>query len=347
MFNLHLEDYCPKKYLSCFTFLKGRLLVLRPYLRTRIIVFTLVLTLSGCDRDPAPITVVSMNIRADYGQDTISPWETRKPLVSWFLRNKNPDIAGLQEVTKSQLISLKLDLPQYSVAGEGRSGPNDPGEFNPIFFNTEKFSLLAKSQFWLSENPENIGSVGWDSYYPRIVTWVKLKNKTSGHIFFVFNTQFSQTGQKAREESAKLMILKIKTIADNTPVLLTGDFNVSTSNEIYKILTGNYNGFYQLNDSYSIAENEPTGSPFTYHGFSDTEGEKTEYIFVNGHFSVLTHETVTVKHNGIFISDHNPIVVRLKFTTKRRSKRGPPMQIPSYTLSASKHLNTPALQDTH
>jgi endonuclease/exonuclease/phosphatase family metal-dependent hydrolase len=282
---------------------------------------------------------MSLNVRADYGQDTISPWETRKPLISWFLLNKAPDIIGLQEVTKSQLISLKLDLPQYTVAGEGRSVSNDPGEFNPIFFNSDKFSLLAKSQFWLSENPENVGSIGWDSYYPRIVTWVKLKNKTSGHIFFVFNTQFSQTGQKAREESAKLMILKIKTIADNTPVLLTGDFNANNTNEVYKILTANYNGFYQLNDSYEITENDPTGSAFTYHGFSDKEGEKTEYIFVNGHFSVLNHETIMVKHNGIYLSDHNPIVVRLKFSSKRRPKRGPPMQIPSYNLSTSGRIS--------
>ncbi len=44
-------------------------------------------------------------------------------------------------------------------------------------------------------------------------------------------------GTTARREAAKLVVQRIREIAKGAPVILTGDFNVDQTNEIYRIFT--------------------------------------------------------------------------------------------------------------
>lgn len=56
--------------------------------------------------------------------------------------------------------------------------------------------------------------------------------------FYVFNVHFDHQGVIARKESSKLILAKIKTIAGQSPALLTGDLNGSRESEWYQN-TGN------------------------------------------------------------------------------------------------------------
>ena len=70
---------------------------------------------------------------------------------------------------------------------------------------------MAGETFWLSESPE-MASRGWDAALNRIVTWVHLQDRKSGKEFFHFNTHFDHKGREARENSARLILDKIKEI---------------------------------------------------------------------------------------------------------------------------------------
>jgi endonuclease/exonuclease/phosphatase family metal-dependent hydrolase len=129
------------------------------------------------------------------------------------------------------------DMPEYSWFGvcrtDGSTNPVPDGEFSAILYRKDRFELLDGNTFWLSETPEEKGSVGWDAALPRIVTWVKFKDKQTGKVFFHFNTHFDHIGVVARNESAKLLKQRAHSIAGDTPVIITGDFNCGENEQPY------------------------------------------------------------------------------------------------------------------
>ena len=66
------------------------------------------------------LKVISYNIRYNNPNDGINVWENRKSTITKFLIDENPDFAGLQEVTFSQLSFLTESLKNYSFIGVGR-----------------------------------------------------------------------------------------------------------------------------------------------------------------------------------------------------------------------------------
>ncbi len=68
------------------------------------------------------LKVLSYNIRYNNPNDGVNHWENRKQTIANFINEENPDFAGLQEVTHSQLDFLlsnflfQLDgMHQWSV----------------------------------------------------------------------------------------------------------------------------------------------------------------------------------------------------------------------------------------
>jgi endonuclease/exonuclease/phosphatase family metal-dependent hydrolase len=288
----------------------------------RILFTIFILAVTACTNSNKDLSVMSFHIKQRSLVDGVNSWENRKPLVLWLLKDKEPDIIGFQVVDKNQLVNLLFDLPQYRYVGDGSNGELDPGPFNPIFFKKDEFDLIAKSQFWLSENPELQGSKGWDSDESNIVSWVKLRNRNSGHIFFVFNTCFSELSSESRLKSAKLILQKINMIADNAPVIVTGTINETPQDSAYHILTGNYEKHFPLWDSETIAEITPDEPTYTYNAFSESTQLKRDYILVNGYLNVNEFMFFPSKKGKVFISNHYPIMVNLTFNSQIESKDG-------------------------
>ncbi|MCU4156455.1 endonuclease/exonuclease/phosphatase family protein [Carboxylicivirga sp. A043] len=276
-----------------------------------------------CTNEDNSVKVMSFNIRYSNPEDGINAWTNRKGLVYDFLDDKQPDIIGFQEVLKSQLDDLSNELIDYEYIGVGRDDGRESGEFVPVFYAKDKFELLASSHFWLSETPEIAGSKSWGAVLPRIVTWLQLKDKNNGYIFYVFNTHFSHVSAFARNESAILLLNKIKTIAGKAPVVLMGDFNAQPSERMYSTLTDNWEGYLQLWDTrYLPIENDEANFQ-TFNGFKhETPEVVIDHIFTNGFFDVKSFSTHHVIKNDVFISDHYPIMAQLDFRLNRRSELG-------------------------
>ena len=94
-----------------------------------------------------------------------------------------------------------------------------------VFFKKERFELLEMGQFWLSETPNVPASESWNVSLPRMVTWVRMKDKKIGKEFYFLDTHFAHRGQdeQARTESAKVIAAFIQKLPANLPLLLTGD----------------------------------------------------------------------------------------------------------------------------
>ena len=141
-----------------------------------------------------------------------------------MIKSYDPDILSTQEGLKWQVSDLEERLPDWEYYGVGRESGKTKGEYVAIFFKKDKFDLLDKGTFWLSETPDEV-SKGWDAAEYRIASWVILKEKATGKVFAVLNTHYDNRGRNAIFQSSLLIAERLKTIAKDIPVIVTGDFN--------------------------------------------------------------------------------------------------------------------------
>lgn len=270
--------------------------------------------LVGCaPQKTSHVRLVTFNLRYDNPGDSLNAWQYRKDSVCSFIRARQFDVLGMQEVLDHQLKELLANLPGYASVGVGRDDGKMQGEYAPILYRTDKYDLLDNNTFWLCENPDSVGKLGWDAACTRIATWAKLKDKATGKEFLVVNTHFDHVGTEARRNSALLIIDQIKGIAGNLPAMLTGDFNVSEEWEAYKTITSNE---FVLKDAWKIA-GQTSGVGYTFHDFGrqpETEREKIDFIFVTPQVKVTDAEVVlSALTDSTYLSDHNPHVANIEF----------------------------------
>lgn len=267
--------------------------------------------LAGCSggSEKNSIKVMTLNLRYNNLQDSINAWPNRANQVCDFLISEKPDIVGMQEVLWNQYEVLDSVLSDYASAAVGRDDGVRGGEMNPVFFRKERFDMVRTITFWLSDTPEVPGSKGWGASLPRIVTWMELVDKKTHSHFFNFNTHFAHDSDTARVMSAEILMRCVDSIAHGDPFIITGDFNMLPSSEGYSILTGPDESVPLLKDTYFITEKGPSGPDYTFNGFSDKPGKgRVDYIFVRNGMKVLNHRTAVKKENGVYISDHWPVV---------------------------------------
>jgi len=256
------------------------------------------------------VKVMTFNIRYDNPEDGINRWDNRKELVTSTLFSISPDIFGMQEVLKRQLDYLWDNLPGYRSVGVGRDDGKTAGEYVPIFYKYDRFTLLDQGTFWLSTIPLDTGSVGWDAALTRICTWGKFLDKTSGLKFYFLNTHFDHMGDTARSESAWLILDFIKRETNGLPVILTGDFNSSIEDKPYSVLTDPEEGLSDVCQSGNFSKSCNEG---TFNGFgSEKNPDRIDMVFYKGRWEVNSYEVLKIKDGEMFISDHWPVVVTLK-----------------------------------
>ena len=258
-------------------------------IRKTILTFTLCLVALAIGAQS--LYVGSYNIRNKNADDAGkgNAWEQRGPVLAKQIEFEHPDIFGTQEVLKEQLDDLEAWLPEYDHIGVGREDGVHGGEHEAIFYDHNRLRLIDHGDFWLSETPDRPG-LGWDAACTRICTWGCFKDSKSKMKFFFFNLHMDHVGIVARREAAKLVVSRIAEIAQGKPVMLTGDFNVDQTNEIYSTFTTSP----LLKDSYEharvrFAENG------TYNAFDpDLKTEsRIDHIFVSPAFIVERYAVMT------------------------------------------------------
>lgn len=281
--------------------------------------------------------VGTYNIRNKNQGDSINGnvWTKRCQVICDQLNFEQPDIFGTQECFIWQIRDMERQLDGYAHIGVAREDGKEDGEHSAIFYKTDRIKLLRHGDFWLSETPDKPG-LGWDAACTRICTWGQFKDLQSKLKFYYFNLHMDHVGVVARREAAKLVVSKIKEIAGTTaPVILTGDFNVDQTDEIYQIFT--QSGI--LKDSYEYARLRFAENG-TFNDF-DTElltDSRIDHIFVSPRFRVDRYGVLTNgywtekdvatseqksgnapqeisfrKHVRRAPSDHYPVLARIKW----------------------------------
>lgn len=287
----------------------------------------------------AQLLVGSYNIRYKNGGDSVkgNVWEKRCQVICDQVNFMAPDIFGTQEVLHGQLMDMLALLDGYDYIGVGRDDGKTQGEYEAIFYKRDCLRLLDQGHFWLSQTPDQPG-LGWDAACVRICTWGKFARQTAtdDEAFYFFNLHMDHVGVVARREAAKLIVARIREIAQGAPVIVTGDFNVDQTNEIYSIFVDS--GL--LKDSYQAARlrfaengtfNSFDGDLYTSsridHVFVSPETQVDAYaVMTNGYWTPSLDAGSMIKGHDApqeigfsrytrrLPSDHYPIFVRLKGT---------------------------------
>lgn len=267
----------------------------------------------------AALNVMTFNIRYPNPDDGFNYWPKRKELAASMIRFHEADIVGLQEAFRSQLDDLTGMLPGYEWFGlcrtDGSTAPDPDNEFSAILFRTDRLERLDGATFWLSPTPDEVASKGWDAALPRIVTWAKFRERSTGRAFYHFNTHFDHRGEQARVESARLLVRKVAEIAGNEPVVITGDFNTTETSEPYQLLTDRSNKS-ALTDALTVSETPhhgPMGTWTNSFQFPGVPGRRIDFVFIKNQVQVLKHANLSDSWSGRLPSDHLPVLARIAF----------------------------------
>ncbi|MCO6043796.1 endonuclease/exonuclease/phosphatase family protein [Aeoliella sp. ICT_H6.2] len=271
-------------------------------------------------RAAEPMKVMTFNIRYDGGNRRLPPRETawsadsgpnRRDMVLEVIDKAAPDLLGLQEVRPNQLEDLKQHLSDYEVYSVGRDDGKNAGEHCTIFYRRDRFERVDDGTFWLCETPEKPGAKHPQAACPRIASWVHLKDHQNDNMQFVFlDMHWDHVGGEARQFAAELIADRLAAMDSVDRVILCGDTNARPDSPEIKGLLADKR--LSLLNSYRQVHPEVSENELTFNGFrGETKGRPIDYVFCSPSWKVLSAEYIRTDFDGLYPSDHYPVVVKL------------------------------------
>ena len=255
--------------------------------------------------EPAPenITLMSCNVRClnptDLGKKS---WFYRADLLVSDIVQQAPGIIGFQEATRWQYQYLVEALAGYGSVIDYRDNTM-MSEGCPIFYNEALYELKEKGSFWLSETPE-VMSKDWGSACYRICSYVILTEKASQTDFVVFNTHLDHVSDEARIQGIAVVLDKIAQFG-GLPSVIMGDFNALEGSRTYLSATEHFlDAQYVAKESCQSHTFQNWGNPGSF--------KRIDYFMISKTgFQVERYGVVQPVHDGVYASDHCPIVLQL------------------------------------
>lgn len=249
---------------------------------------------------PAPLKVMSFNVRVPVDTDGDKRWEIRRSAMAALIRTQHPDVFGTQELVKLQADYLAAQLPDYRWFGRSRDGSED-GERMGVFYDSRRLKLVESGDFWLSDTPDVVGSISWGHPLPRMVNWGLFERIADGRRFYLFDTHlpYRDEDEAARAKGAALLLARVQALPADMPVVITGDFNTTPDSPTYRTLVP------ALADARKQAPHAQ-GPEATFHDFTGHPDRRIDWILSRGlratHFA-----TLDARPQGHWPSDHFPV----------------------------------------
>ena len=280
------------------------------------------------------LTVLSVNV---YLHDDADPDGTgsatandRIDALQAQILAQNPDVICVQEDNWTAKLDNLITTEGYTaVRGKAisrsgwKNGTYESYEYQTIYYKTEKFTLGKTGQKWLSDSPDSqySDSYGTDDTRPRGINYAELTS-TSGETFYVFNVHLENAVPTTRMNQASKLVELVGDIAGDTPVVMCGDFNLISNSSDANDKTTRSTLVAAYDDARIVADLTETHATFinaegTIFGAEGTTATPTsgtiiDYCFTSkDDFHVYSYDVIAEKQNGIYTSDHLPLVIKL------------------------------------
>ncbi len=274
----------------------------RPLLQTALLLIVLAGTLSAQEGSDG-LRLMTFNIRYGTADDGVNSWPARRALVADIIARHAPDVLAIQEGLAFQLQELEVVLKGYRKLGQHRDG-GLKGEFSGLYVNECRLRIRRWGELWLSRTPDSVGSRGWDAALPRMAVWVDLERVDGGRPIRIYGTHFDHRGQTARLESARLIARHAE---GGSAAVVMGDLNAREDSEPLGV-------FFDLGYRSAFPLLHPGSELGTFNGFRDPSGgERIDHILLTPALQPLQAEIIDERVDGVWPSDHFPVVAVLSF----------------------------------
>lgn len=250
---------------------------------------------------------MTLNLRFRNDHDGPNCWEKRRHLILDLVAKHEPAVLGTQEGTVSQLRFLQACLAGYELFAPQRCWDDDC-QYCSLFIRTGSVQPLEGGEFWLSETPSVHKSLGWDSAFPRMMSYGNFLDTESNRSVCVAVTHLDHVGTEARKQQAG--IARDWLALRHGPRILMGDFNDHPGSEVHQLLASRESGLF---DTWQALLRPEGANSMTYHNFQGVpQISRMDWILASREFRVEDAQIV-YDHSpeGRYPSDHFPYMVRL------------------------------------
>jgi endonuclease/exonuclease/phosphatase family metal-dependent hydrolase len=259
---------------------------------------------------------MTFNIRYDDGSDGPNAWSRRRALALETIRAHDPALLGLQEATAVQLADVAAALPDCSTVDRDRVDEGD-GDGPVVFYRSNRFDLRDEGRFWLSDTPQEVGSVTWpNDWGPRSCRWARLRDRLADRELVFACTHFD-TNAGASMPSAQTIHVELDRIAAAAPVILAGDFNCAAGSVAHEYLRS----AAAYRDAWTEAGHADEGV-LTFNDFtpstrfsSDLDGTngRIDWILLRGPLACVSAVIDVARCGDLLPSDHYPVAALIEW----------------------------------
>lgn len=279
-----------------------------------VVLAHVVLVLAACTRaevrEPVEarasesLVALSFNVRYGSADDGADAWPLRRDDLLARIREQRPTLIGVQEALDFQVEWLERELPGHVRVGQGREG-GSRGEHCALYVERARLDVLASGDFWLSERPDEVASVGWDAALPRICTWARVRERATGRELTVWNAHFDHRGEVARERAGQLLASRILAFRGEHVVL--GDLNCGETSPALRALAA-----AGLRDTFRDLQPGATAVG-TFHAFrGGSAGEKIDFVLASQGLRTVSAAILSdAGARGRWPSDHHAVMAAL------------------------------------
>lgn len=264
------------------------------------------------------VGLMTFNLRYENSKESGKrAWRNRVVGIVGMLQREKVEILGIQEGQHGQVADLWASMPDYGFEGVGRTDGKKSGEYTGIFYRKDRFEADSKNcgTIWLSDTPDKLGSKTWGNTFPRMATWVRLLDRSSGQALWVVNTHFDHMNQESRDKGVRLIVRKLAEMnRAGEPVVVMGDFNATERNTAVRYLAENHpnDGFEGLKETFDVLNAKEKKRGTLHFWMNDVNRQwKVDHIFVSKQAKVL--EAKIVRSGEPYLSDHFPVKARVRF----------------------------------
>lgn len=254
------------------------------------------------------LRIGSSNIRFENPADGPNDWPLRRGLWAQMIHDFEPWIFGTQEGRELQLRNAASLIPKYKLLDQHREWI-DERMYPCIFYRADVVSILRCGDAWLSQTPDVAGSKSFSSAFPRLCTWAQVELIESKQRLFFINTHLDHVKAQTRKEQIQVVIDTIKKEnLNNDPVILTGDFNESPTEDVRLKINQQLD---QLIDPWFVLKKEEETSHHKFCGHNP-EGARIDWILVDQKFTPINIELDKRNDGHTWPSDHYMVQLTLK-----------------------------------
>jgi len=193
----------------------------------------------------ATYNVHYISLRREGGPWSAQGWEDRKAPLNDAFQFIDADVIGFQEMESfagrsgsSQNLALEWLLQNNSEYRAAAAG--DPSSFpstQPIFYKTDRLTLLDQGWFFFSQTPEKIYSRTFNGSFPAFASWADFEDRKTGAKMRVLNMHTDYASRENRTKSAELVAQRVGQWRDaGANVIVLGDMNARINDTTVEIL---------------------------------------------------------------------------------------------------------------